>query len=59
MQIENVTLGRIEGFSDKDIQKINIMYKERCEIRDKKEKEEKEIDFSVEDIVSSIWPFFN
>ena len=36
----NVTLGQRKGFSEKDIKKINIMYKSLCEAREEKENEQ-------------------
>ncbi|XP_008214355.2 zinc metalloproteinase nas-13-like [Nasonia vitripennis] len=54
---ENVTLGQRDGFSEKDIEKINIMYKSHCETRDKKEKEGSTESSGAVDIISSLWPF--
>ncbi|XP_014228039.2 zinc metalloproteinase nas-14 [Trichogramma pretiosum] len=35
-KVGNVTLGQREGFSAKDVKKINLMYKAQCENREKK-----------------------
>ncbi|XP_058788816.1 zinc metalloproteinase nas-13-like [Phymastichus coffea] len=51
---ENVTLGQRDGFSEKDIKKVDAMYEKQCKARDKKEKGNSTI---LENIISSIWPF--
>lgn len=52
-----MTLGQRDGFSEKDIEKINIMYKSHCETREKKEKEGSTESSGAVDIISSLWPF--
>lgn len=51
--MENITLGQRYGFSEKDIAKLNLMYKTECETREKTIKKTED----YEDIVSWILSF--